>query len=311
MDLEKQISILIPVFNGANYLSQTIESILSNTNESTVEVIVINDGSTDETEQICSNYDGKIKYISQANQGEFAATNEGLNHASGKYIMVVSHDDPMLSADLIPRALDVLETKPNLVCVYPDWQIINANGEIISKKVVREFSELELIGKMNCLPGPGAVFRKNAALEIKGRRKWKFVSDYDFWLRLSRLGEFERIPGVRAQWRSHQNSTTVSMKSFDMAQERIAVMKNFLDTNQVDPRIARMGKSSAYYLAARLGVFSNRIPAKKWLAISFLTRRRWPEVANPFIVLFILSLPLSRVVLNLVLPFSKRLREVF
>jgi glycosyltransferase involved in cell wall biosynthesis len=311
MTLKPKVSILIPVFNGENYLYETIDSIFRNIDTSSTEVIVINDGSIDESEQICLKFEEKIRYISQVNQGEFAATNNGLNNANGKFVMVVSHDDPMLSAELIPIAIDILETNPDVVCVYPDWQIIDAKGELISKKIVNEYSERELIGQFNCLPGPGAVFRKNAALEIGGRRKWKFVSDYDFWLRLSRLGKFQRIPGVRAQWRSHQNSTTVSMKSFDMALERIAVIKNFLDTYQVEPNIARMGKSSAYYFAARLGVFSNRIPAKKWLAISFLTRRGWPEVAHPLIVIFILSLPLSRAVLKLVVPFSKRLREVF
>jgi hypothetical protein len=217
----------------------------------------------------------------------------------------------MLSPLLIPKATEILKEYPEVVCVYPDWQIIDSEGIVLKTKIVKEYSELELIGKFNCLPGPGAVFRRSGALEIGGRREWKYVSDYDFWLRLSRRGEFIRIPGVLAQWRSHKDSTTVSMKTFDMAQERIDVMKNFLEENEVEQRISSMGLSSAYYFAARLGVFSSKIPAKKWIATSFLKRKGWPEVANPLIVLFILTLPLSKLLLNLVKPYSKKLKEVF
>jgi len=305
------ISVILPVYNGENYLSETIDSILMNTNSFECEVVVVDDGSMDSTAKICASYGTRITYSKQDNQGEFSATNNGLQLAKGEYILVVSHDDPMLSPFLIPKATDILNKYPEVVCVYPDWQIIDSKGLVIETKIVKEYSELELIGKFNCLPGPGAVFRKNEALDIGGRRKWKYVSDYDFWLRLSRRGKFIRIPGVLAQWRSHKNSTTVSMKSFEMAQERIDVIESFLTANMVEQRISRMGLSSAYYFAARLGVFSSKIPAKKWITTSFLKRKGWPEVANPLIVLFILTLPFSKFLLNLVKPFSSRLKELF
>jgi len=305
------ISVILPVYNGENYLSETIDSILMNTNSFECEVVVVDDGSMDSTAKICASYGTRITYSKQDNQGEFSATNNGLQLAKGEYILVVSHDDPMLSPLLIPKATDILNKYPEVVCVYPDWQIIDSKGLVIETKIVKEYSELELIGKFNCLPGPGAVFRKNEALDIGGRRKWKYVSDYDFWLRLSRRGKFIRIPGVLAQWRSHKNSTTVSMKSFEMAQERIDVIESFLTANMVEQRISRMGLSSAYYFAARLGVFSSKIPAKKWITTSFLKRKGWPEVANPLIVLFILTLPFSKFLLNLVKPFSSRLKELF
>lgn len=305
------ISVIVPVYNGENYLSDTIDSILMNINSFECEVVVVDDGSVDSTAKICASYGKRITYLKQNNQGEFSATNYGLQLAKGEYILVVSHDDPMLSPLLIPKATEILKKYPEVVCAYPDWQIIDSKGLVIETKIVKEYSELELIGKFNCLPGPGAVFRKSGALEIGGRRKWKYVSDYDFWLRLSRRGEFVRIPGVFAQWRSHKDSTTVSMKTFEMARERIDVMKNFLDENLVEQRISKMGMSSAYYFAARLGVFSSKIPAKKWIVTSLLKRKGWPEVANPLIVLFILTLPFSKFLLNLVKPYSRKLKEIF
>ena len=305
------ISVIVPVYNGENYLSETIDSILASTNTFECEVVVVDDGSTDSTSKICARYGKRINYLRQDNQGEFSATNNGLYLAKGEYILVVSHDDPMLSAALIPKAIKVLENNPRMVCAYPDWQVIDSDGSVIDTKIVNEYSEEELVGKFNCLPGPGAVFRRKDAIAIGGRRNWKYVSDYDFWLRLSRQGEFIRIPGVLAQWRSHKNSTSVSMKSLDMAQERIDVIENFIHGNKVDKKISRMSLSSAYYFAARLGVFSSKIPAKKWIATSFLKRKGWPEVANPLIVLFILSLPFSKFLLKLLMPFSTRLKALF
>lgn len=305
------ISVILPVYNGENYLAETIDSILANTNPFNCEILVVDDGSSDSTSTICASYRDKITYLKQVNQGEFAATNNGLRAAKGEYILVVSHDDPMLSPNLIPIATEILKKQPRIVCVYPDWQIINSQGLVVDTKIVKEYSEVELLGKFNCLPGPGAIFRKSEALEIGGRRKWKYVSDYDFWLRLSRRGDFMRIPGVLAQWRIHQNSTTVSMKSLEMALERIRVIENFLDTNLVDNKIYKMSLSSAYYFAARLGVFSPKIPARKWMVTSFVKRRGWPEVANPLIVVFILTLPFSKYMLRLATPFSRKLRELF
>jgi hypothetical protein len=101
------------------------------------------------------------------------------------------------------------------------------------------------------------------------------------------------------------------MKTLEMAQERIDVVEDFINTNKVDKKISQMSLSSAYYFAARLGVFSSKIPAKKWIATSFLKRRGWPEVANPLIVLFILTLPFSKFLLKLLIPFSNRLKAVF
>ena len=306
-----QISVIIPVYNGEEYLTETIDSILENTRQIQCEIIVIDDGSIDSTSRICLAYGNKIKYIHQFNLGEFAATNTGLQVAVGNYVLVVSHDDPMFSSTLLPIATNLLDSHPEIVCVYPDWQIIDAQGQILKSKIVKEYSEYELIGRFNCLPGPGAVFRKDEALKIGGRRKWKFVSDYDFWLRLSRLGEFKRIPGIHAQWRSHQNSTTVSMKNFDMARERISLMEDFTSKNVINPKLQRMALGSAYYYAARLGVFSAKIPARKWLLVSFLKSRGWPKVANPLIVLFIITLPISKLFLRMAKPFSQRLKEVF
>jgi len=77
------ISVIVPVFNGENYLSETIDSILVSTKDFECEVVVVDDGSTDSTSVICARYGNRISYFRQDNQGEFSATNNGLFVAKG------------------------------------------------------------------------------------------------------------------------------------------------------------------------------------------------------------------------------------
>jgi hypothetical protein len=149
--------------------------------------------------------------------------------------------------------------------------------------------------------GPGGVFRREAALQIGGRRKHlRFTSDYDFWLRLSRLGPFQRIPGYLAYWREHESSTSIAHRGVEMANERILVMQEFLKLNpQIPKKIKKNAMSNAYYQAALLVYFDPKIPAKKLIIQALLT-----HPSNIFLfqmrVLGYISL----------MPFSKRLLKM-
>ncbi len=179
--VDPKISVITPVYNGADYIQETIESVLNATTRIPFEYIVVNDGSTDSTIQILSKYSKKAKILSFENQGESASVNEGLMAAKGEYVLVVSADDPLLDGRLFEEAASILDLNPGIVVVYPDWQVINEIGELKRKTVVDEFSLETLVGRNKTLPGPGALFRRKSALAIGGRRtKWKFVGDYDF-----------------------------------------------------------------------------------------------------------------------------------
>ena len=92
--MNPKVSIIIPVYNGSNFLSEAINSALSQTYQN-IEIIVINDGSCDNgaTEKIALSYGDKIKYISKENGGVSSALNTGIKAASGEWISWLSHDD--------------------------------------------------------------------------------------------------------------------------------------------------------------------------------------------------------------------------
>jgi len=305
------VTVITAVFNGEEFIAETIDSVLRCAQNVSYEYIVVDDGSTDGTAQILTSYGSAIRVISQSNAGESTAVNVGIAEAKGLCCLVISADDPLLTSELFEESIEAFHLDPNLAAIYPDWQMIGPKGEVIKQIIVPEYSDELLIGRCRTLPGPGVLFRTTFAQLLNGRRaRWTYVGDYDFWLRLSRVGELRRRPGVRAQWRYHPNSTSVTKRGVKMASERIEVIEDFLSTYEVSPSLARMSRGTSYYLAARLGFFSSKIPAKFYLVKAFYERKRWIEEAQLLVVLYILLLPVSRFIANPILARSQRYRTL-
>ena len=173
--------------------------------------------------------------------------------------------------------------------------MIDTTGELVKEIAVPSFSLDLLIGENKTLPGPGTFFRTEPARAIGGRNaRWKFVGDFDFWLRMSTLGGFLHRPETLSQWRQHQNSTSIAHRGLEMAKERIDVIEEFLSNYPVDAKLARKARSSSYYLAARLSYFDSRIPGRRLVLRSILTRRGWPKQMKPMEFLYLLGLPFTR-----------------
>ena len=289
------ITIVTAVYNGSEYIQETIDSVLKCAAAIDYEYIVVDDGSTDNTLSLLKKYGDAISIMSHPNCGESESVTKAFKKAQGDFLLVVSADDPLLTAELFQEVFDWFESDKNLVAVYPDWQMIDPVGNVLQTVLVPDYSDELLIGECRTLPGPGVIFRKDAAIAIGGRlSKWVYVGDYDFWLRLSRLGEIRHRSLVLAQWRHHPTSTSVSKRGIDMARERIAVVEDFLSTNEIDPHLARKSLGHAYYTAARLTFFSKAVPGKKYLFRAFRLRKGWVEAAEFKVIAFILLDPVSR-----------------
>ena len=305
------LTVVTAVFNGQDYIEETIKSVLSAARNIEFEYIVVNDGSTDGTLDILLKYESQIRIINKPNTGESESVTIAFGEAKGEYLIVVSADDPLFTEKLFEKSFEDFQRDKNLVAIYPDWRMIGPNGETLQEIIVPEYSDEILIGRCITLPGPGVIFRKSAALKIGGRRKkWTFVGDYDFWLRLSRIGELRHRPEILAQWRYHPGSTSVNKRGPKMASERIAVIEDFLAENAIDKKIARMALGSAYFMAARLVFFNSEVPGKKYLLKSFQKRKGWVEEAKIHILLYILLTPISSFVYKLVSRFLPTLRTL-
>lgn len=291
---EPVITIITTVFNGEDYLESTIKSVLACASGVNFEYLVINDGSTDQTSEILRKFEDQIRVVNQENIGESASVTKGFGLANGEFVMVLSADDPLFTNKIFKNVFNLFSSDENLVAVYPDWNLIDSNGEVLKKIYVPDYSDELLIGRFRTLPGPGVVIRKSAALKIGGRRsKWVYVGDYDFWLRLSRIGELRHRPEILAQWREHPNSTSVKRKNFAMASERIAVIEEFINEFKIEGKLKKMALGNAYYMAARLSYFDPTIPGRKWMLKSLKLRKWLPEESKFIHILFLLTFPLS------------------
>ena len=213
-----------------------------------------------------------------------------------------------LTADLINKGIKILFADPSIVAIYPDWKIISDDKKTKKIIILPEYADEIMIGCCRCLPGPGTLFRKDTALKIGGRStNWKFVSDYDFWLRMSRQGVIVRLPGVLAQWRESLSSTSFSQRGKSMAIERIKVMEKFLLENKISVPLQRKALGNSYYLAARLAFFDSTIAGRKLLFQAFKNRRGWPEEAKLHVVIYLLLMPVSS---RLVYKFPKLVQRI-
>jgi hypothetical protein len=121
-----------------------------------------------------------------------------------------------------------MQSHPDILVAYPDWNFIGPDSKVTGHMQVPEYDYLYMLRQHHCMPGPGAFIRRQA-IELAGMRDpdFKYVGDFEYWLRLGLHGRFARIPKTLATFRIHPDSTSVSQKSAAMAEEHIRLMKKF------------------------------------------------------------------------------------
>lgn len=171
----KKISIIVAVYNCEKYVEKALQSIFSQTlPHQDYEVIVINDGSTDNTLDILNKYKSQVKLINQPNKGLATACNRGIVKAKGEYIIRLDADD-YFDRRLLSSTLKVLESMTNYHCVYTDRYEINALDSTKVRVSVGENNVFDMIG---C----GILFRREVFDKIGLYRDLLF-EEYDLMLR--------------------------------------------------------------------------------------------------------------------------------
>lgn len=200
------LSVVIPVFNCADFLNETIESVFLSSFKS-LELILINDGSIDRSLEICkdwkSRYPYQIHVINQRNQGPSAARNHGIEHANGKYILPLDADD-IIHCDYISEAVDFLEKNPDTKVVYCQAEKFGIKQGPWNLK---SFSLYNLaLDNMIFVSG---VFRKKDWKETGGydpRFRWGW-EDWEFWINfLKNGGKVYRLPLIGFYYRTREGS---------------------------------------------------------------------------------------------------------
>lgn len=207
--MKRLVSVVMPVYNGAKYLSQAIESILSQS-FCDYEFIIVDDESTDSSIDIIRNYnDDRIRLLHQKHGGAFSAYNNGFLNAAGEYIVICDQDD-ISRYDRVEKQIGFLKDNPQTDIVGSYYQIINKNGiVIIERKVPCSHDEIaaSIYSKTYSIYNPTVCLRKTVFVKYGYFNLSYYNScDYEFYLRNITNVKYSNIPEYLYKWRKHQTS---------------------------------------------------------------------------------------------------------
>jgi len=209
------VSIVIPVYNGEKYLKYAIDSALAQTYKN-IEILVINDGSSDGTEEIAKSYGNKIRYIKKENGGVSSALNLALKKMKGDYFSWLSHDDTY-EKNKVETEINFLKKNNYIgkkVIVFSDYYLINTKGEVIGKSIkphreIVDKPEYSLLkGHINGLSLliPKEAFEKYGGFDTE----LLCTQDYVKWKEMSKTYKLIHIPEILVSTRWHSGQVTNS-----------------------------------------------------------------------------------------------------
>lgn len=222
------ISVVIPCYQQAHYLALSINSLLSQTRKPD-QIIVINDGSTDETEQVARGFGDRIIYFAKANEGLSSARNSGILLSQTDLILFLDSDDTLANDALESLACE-FDTNPELDAVYGGYRDVDHQGNILTEHQSPELPHdpISLFMPLNKLPVHSVMIRRLCMSKCGVFDPlMRSSEDIDFWVRLALSGAtFGRTSCITANYRRHPD--TLSCNKRIMYQTRMNVCRKFV-----------------------------------------------------------------------------------
>lgn len=211
---EKNVSVIIPCYNGARFLAEAIESVLAQT-YSHFEIIVVDDGSTDGTSEVAARYSG-VRYIHQENQGVSAARNHGAQESQSHYLVFLDHDDRLLP-DALEIGVECFDAHPECGFVFGLCRLISGDGSLLPSEKIQKANyqdhasyEMQLSGR-SLVPPSTAIFRREVFELVGGFDILVDLGeDYEMYLRISRAYPIYCHNRVIVEYRLHQGNRSRS-----------------------------------------------------------------------------------------------------
>jgi glycosyltransferase involved in cell wall biosynthesis len=215
------ISVIMPVYNGAGFIAEAIDSIQQQ-NYSPLEIIIIDDGSTDDTKQVVSQIDDNIHYLYQTNQGPSVARNRGLGIAAGEIITFLDADD-LWPTDKLQIQVPYLLNHSNLEFILGRIQYISLPG---AQDIKIQLAEDETLAFVHL----GSGIYRNSAFKKVGffEETLRYSEDHDWFLRARELGlPFKILEHITLYYRLHGQNMTRNKSAQDF--QLLTVLKKSLD----------------------------------------------------------------------------------
>lgn len=209
-------SIIIPVYNGSNFLKEAIDSALGQT-YGNMEVLVINDGSNDNgaTEKIALSYGSRIRYFSKENGGVSSALNLGIEKMTGDFFSWLSHDDVYKPEKIEKQISFHQSSNQSDAVVYGDYEIINDRSKIIDEIILtRQYSTEQLNKSLfpvfrGLINGCTLLIPKTHFDRVGNfNEALRTTQDYELWFRILRQSDVLYCPGSYVQSRVHASQAS-------------------------------------------------------------------------------------------------------
>jgi len=254
-----KVSIVLPTHNGSRYIRQAIECCLNQTHRD-IELIIVDDGSTDETPQIIRSFlDGRIKYLRhEKNKGLPAALNTGFSHSSGEYLTWIS-DDNLFARDAIERMLAFLESKkcPFVYCDYYKFRDDNISKTTLFR-APRRVDPKKI--------GPCFLYARQVKEEIGDYDPEAFLAeDFDYWIRASKKFTMCHLNKPLYYYREHAGQL-YSSRYYDVkaAEFLVRIRHDVSSVGQVKDMVLSLlaRESKGFFIINKIRArkrFSNRI----------------------------------------------------
>lgn len=206
---DNTVSVIIPSYNSERFLAETIDSVLSQSYQK-FEIIVVDDGSTDNTKGIAARYPS-VRYIYQHNQGASVARNRGMAESHGSYLLFLDSDDRLLP-NALELAVNYLDTHPACGFVFGWSRTIGPDGALLAEQTQHSLKtanyQIMLEGKA-LVPPSAVMFRRTAFEKVGGFNTTLWPSeDYDIYLRISRKFPIHCLNEVTFEYRRHPQNTS-------------------------------------------------------------------------------------------------------
>lgn len=204
------MTIVTPSFNQGRFIRATIESVLGQSYRS-IEYLVIDGGSSDDTVAILESYGDRLTWISEPDRGQTNAINKGWRRARGSIVAYLNSDDTYLPG-AVEKAVDVLRAHPDAGAVYGEGYHVDEAGGVIARYPTEPFDLARL--PHTCFICQPTVFLRRDVVEGLGYldESLRYCMDYDLWIRLAQRSRFAYVPEYLATTRLHADAKTLAQR---------------------------------------------------------------------------------------------------
>lgn len=255
-----KISVIMPSFNQGQFIKAALDSILTQKYPS-LECIVIDAGSSDDTHAILETYRNQVTVVSAPATAQSEVMNKGLEYAQGDLITLLNADD-MSSSQSYSVVSRFFSERDDIDMVYGDFDIIDQTGKklLTHKEIVFHYPSYLFLGRFISYP---TVFLRRRACLKAGRfdPSLHFAMDQDYWLRVVQHGKIEHIPAVLASFRWHPNSKSAIYEK-EANEEHSRVRMRYLKNQVSDSFLQFLSRHFFYLLYKTRRVFLKLVQGK-------------------------------------------------